>query len=335
MYICACLRVSFIMVAILRKGVVVMEFRRLGNSGLKVSEVGLGGNNFGWWIDEQTSAAVLNSAIDSGINFIDTADVYDRGNSEEYIGRTLKGKRHQVIIATKFGAPMGQNPNERGGSRHYILRAVDDSLKRLQTDYIDLYYMHMPDSSTPIEETLSALDNLVSSGKVRYIGCSNFAAWQVNEALWTSKTNHLTAFVVVQQRYNLLSREIERELVPCCEAHDIGIIPYSPLANGLLTGKYRQGQEPPKDSRLSTTVLPGMKRVLDETNWEVLSKLETFAGECGHTIGELAIAWQLAKPWLVSVIAGARKVEQVTSNVAAAGWKLTAEEVSAVEAITA
>ena len=312
-----------------------MEFRRLGNSGLKVSEVGLGGNNFGWWADERTSAVVINSAIDAGINFIDTADVYDQGHSEEFIGRTLKGKRHQVIIATKFGGPMGQDPNERGGSRYHILRAVDNSLERLQTDYIDLYYMHMPDGATPIEETLFALDSLVKSGKVRYIGCSNFAAWQVNEALWTSKTNHLAAFIVVQQRYNLLSREIERELLPCCEAHSIGIIPYSPLANGLLTGKYRQGQKPPKDSRLSTTVLPGMSRILTEVNWEVLSKLETFAGECGHTIGELAIAWLLAKPWLVSVIAGARKVEQVTSNVAAAEWKLTAEEVSAVGDIIA
>ena len=312
-----------------------MEFRKLGNSGLKVSEVGLGGNNFGWWVDEQTSAVVINSAIEAGINFIDTADVYDQGHSEEYIGRALGDKRHQVIIATKFGGPMGQDPNERGGSRYHVLQAVDNSLKRLQTDYIDLYYMHMPDGSTPIEETLYTLDSLVKSGKVRYIGCSNFAAWQVNEALWTSKTNHLAAFIVVQQRYNLLSREIERELVSCCEAHGIGVIPYSPLANGLLTGKYRQGQKPPKDSRLSTTVLPGMKRVLDGANWEMLSKLETFTEECGHTLSELAIAWLLAKPWLVSVIAGARKVEQVTSNVAAAEWKLTNDEVSAVDAITA
>lgn len=312
-----------------------MEFRRLGNSGLKVSEVGLGGNNFGWWADEQTSTVVINSAIEAGINFIDTADVYDQGRSEEYIGKVLKEKRPQVIIATKFGGPMGQDPNDRGGSRNHILRAVDDSLKRLQTDFIDLYYMHMPDNSTPIEETLYALDSLVKSGKVRYIGCSNFAAWQVNEALWTSKINHLAPFVVVQQRYNLLSREIEKELVPCCEAHGIGVIPYSPLANGLLTGKYQQGQEPPKDSRLSTTVLPGMNRILNEVNWELLSKLEDFARERDHTIGELAIAWLLSKPWLVSVIAGARKAEQVTSNVAAAEWKLTAEEVTTVEAIIA
>jgi aryl-alcohol dehydrogenase-like predicted oxidoreductase len=311
-----------------------MEFRRLGNSGLKVSEVGLGGNNFGWWADEPTSAVVINHAIDAGINFIDTADVYDRGHSEEYIGRTLKGKRQQVVIATKFAFPMGDGPNERGGSRYYIFKAVENSLKRLQTDYIDLYYMHTPDTSTPMEETLSALDSLVKSGKVRYIGCSNFAAWQLSDALWISRTNHLVAFVTVQQQYNLLAREIERELVPCCQANDIGVIPYSPLANGFLTGKYRQGQEPPKDARLSGPN-PALRRVFTDANWEKLSKMEAFAGERGHTVGELAISWLLARPWLASVIAGARKVEQVTANVAAAGWKLTAEEVSAVDAMTA
>jgi aryl-alcohol dehydrogenase-like predicted oxidoreductase len=226
-----------------------MEYRRLGSSGLKVSEVGLGGNNFGWWADEPTSVAVISSALDAGINFIDTADAYDRGHSEEFIGRALLGKRHRVIIATKFGFPMGDGPNDRGGSRHYVLRAVDNSLKRLQTDYIDLYYIHTPDASTPIEETLSALDSLVRSGKVRYTGCSNFAAWQLNEALWISQGARLASFAVVQQGYNLLSRQIEKELVPCCQAHGIGIIPYSPLANGLLTGKYRQGEAPPEDGR--------------------------------------------------------------------------------------
>ena len=266
-----------------------MEYRRLGSSGLKVSEIGLGGNNFGWWADEPTSAAVISSAVDAGINFIDTADVYDRGHSEEFIGRSLQGKRQRVIIATKFGMPMGEGPNERGGSRHYVLRAVENSLKRLQTDYIDLLFMHTPDASTPIEETLSALDSLVKSGKVRYLGCSNFAAWQLNEALWTSRTERLDAFVVVQQGYNLLSRNIERELVPCCQAHGIGVIPYSPLANGLLTGKYRQGEEPPKDGRLSATssTFPGLGRILAEANWDRLAKLERFAAEHGHNMGEL------------------------------------------------
>jgi aryl-alcohol dehydrogenase-like predicted oxidoreductase len=310
-----------------------MEYRRLGSSGLKVSEVGLGGNNFGWWADEPTSAAVISSALDAGINFIDTADAYDRGHSEEFIGRALLGKRHRVIIATKFGFPMGDGPNDRGGSRHYVLRAVDNSLKRLQTDYIDLYYIHTPDASTPIKETLSALDSLVRSGKVRYTGCSNFAAWQLNEALWISQGARLASFAVVQQGYNLLSRQIEKELVPCCQAHGIGIIPYSPLANGLLTGKYRQGEAPPEDGRLAMSS-PAFGRVLADANWDQLGRLERFAVERGHSLGDLAVAWLLARPWLSSVIAGARKVDQVTANVAAAEWKLSPDEVKEVDAIT-
>jgi len=310
-----------------------MNFRRLGSSGLKVSEVGLGGNNFGWWADEQTSAVVINHAISAGINFIDTADVYDRGHSEEFVGKALKGKRQQVIIATKFGNPMGEGPNQKGGSRHYIISAAEASLKRLQTDYIDLYQIHLADTSTPIEETLSALDSLVKSGKVRYIGCSNYAAWQMCEALWTSRLRNLAAFVTVQPQYNLLARQIERELVPCCQAYNIGVIPYSPLASGFLTGKYHQGQEPPAGARLSGPN-PALRRIFTDANWDRLSKLEAFATQRGHTVGELAIAWLLARPWISSVIAGARKVEQVTANVTAAAWKLTPEEVAAVDAIS-
>ena len=308
-----------------------MEYRRLGKSGLKVSEVGLGGNNFGWWADEPTSVAVINHALDIGINFIDTADVYDRGHSEEFVGKAVKDKRSQVIIATKFGNAMGDGPNERGGSRYYIIKAVDASLRRLQTDYIDLYQMHLPDLTTPIEETLRALDDLVLAGKVRYIGCSNFAAWQLCEALWTSKANNLQSFVTVQPRYNLYDRQIERELVPCCQAYSIGVIPYSPLAGGFLTGKYRQGEAPP-DGRL-TGQMSLSSGLFKEANWNRLTKLEAFATERGHTMVELAIAWLLAKPWLSTVIAGARKTEQVSANVAAAEWKLTAEEVAEVEAI--
>jgi aryl-alcohol dehydrogenase-like predicted oxidoreductase len=312
-----------------------MEYRKLGNSGLKVSEIGLGANNFGWWADEQTSAPVIDAAITAGINFIDTADVYDLGHSEEYIGRALKGRRHQVIIATKFGMPMGTGANDRGGSRHHVLEAVENSLKRLQTDYIDVYYMHAADTGTPIEETLFALDALVKSGKVRYLGCSNFASWQVSDAIWTSRVNHLASFVVVQQGYSLLQRQIEKELVPCCQAHGLGLVPYSPLANGLLTGKYRQGQPAPQGSRLASTVLPGMNRTLDQANWAVLTKLEAFARERNHAMGELAIAWLLSKPWLSSVIAGAHNPDQVKANVAAGAWRLTAEDVAAVVAITA
>ncbi len=310
-----------------------MEFRKLGNSGLKVSKIGLGGNNFGWRADEQTSVTVINHAIDMGVSFIDTADMYDQGHSEEFIGKAIKGKRHQVIIATKFGSPMGEGPNERGGSRHYIIKAVDASLKRLQTDYIDLYQMHVPDLSTPIEETLCALDDMVRAGKVRYIGCSNFAAWQLCEALWTSKVKNLHSFVTVQSQYSLLARQIESELVPCCQAYDISVIPYSPLAGGFLTGKYHRGEELPVDGRLAGPN-PAYRRIFTETNWDKLTKLEAFATERGHTVGELAVAWLLARPWITTVIAGAKKIEQVSANVAAAEWKLTAEEVAEVDAMT-
>ncbi|MFC1920663.1 aldo/keto reductase [Chloroflexota bacterium] len=308
-----------------------MEHRNLGNSGLKVSEISLGGNNFGWWADEPTSITVINHAIDQGINFIDTADGYDKGNSEIFIGKALKGKRSKTLIATKFGVPMGESPNQRGGSRHYIIEAVEASLKRLQTDYIDLYQIHFPDSSTPIEETMRALSDLVQSGKVRYIGCSNFAAWQLTEALWTSKVNHLHTFVTIQPRYNLLYREIERDLVPCCQSYDIGIFPHSPLAGGFLTGKYKKGKMP-EDSRLSAPN-SSYERIFTDANWEKLAKFDAFASARGHTMGDLAIAWMLSRPYISTVIAGARKIEQVDANVAAAAWKLTPEEVAEVDAI--
>jgi aryl-alcohol dehydrogenase-like predicted oxidoreductase len=309
-----------------------MEYRRLGNSGLMVSEVGLGGNNFGWWADEASSIPVIHHAIDLGVNFIDTADVYDRGHSEEFIGGAIQGKRTDLVIATKFANQMGSDPNHRGGSRRYIMQAVEASLRRLRTDYVDLYQMHITDATTPIEETLRALDDLVRDGKVRYIGCSNFAAWQMCEAIWTSRVHNLHSFVSVQPMYNILSRQIERELVPCCQAYGVGIIPYSPLASGFLTGKYRKGEEPPAGARLSGPD-PRFQRVFTEENWDRLAKLEAFATERDHTVGELAIAWLLAKPMVSTVIAGARKPEQVTANVAAGDWKLTPVEVTEVEAL--
>jgi len=310
-----------------------MDYRKLGSSGLKVSAVGLGGNNFGWWADEPTSAAVVNQALEMGVNFIDTADVYDRGHSEEFVGKAVKGRRAEVIIATKFASPMGDGPNQRGGSRYWIVKAVEASLRRLQTDYIDLYQMHRPDPATPIEETLRALDDLVRAGKVRYIGCSNFAAWQLAEALWTSRVNRLHSFVTVQPRYNILDRQIEAELVPCCQAYGIGVIPWAPLAGGFLTGKYRQGEKSPADGRLSRPI-PLYASIFTEANWQKLARLETFAAERGHSVGELAIAWLLARSWVSTVIAGARKIEQVSANVGAGAWKLTAEEVAAVDAIS-
>jgi aryl-alcohol dehydrogenase-like predicted oxidoreductase len=309
-----------------------MEYRRLGNSGLRVSELGLGANNFGWWADEQTSIAVINHALDMGINYIDTADMYDRGRSEEFVGKALKGKRANVVIATKFATPMGEGPNDKGGSRHYIMKAVEASLKRLQTDYIDVYQMHNPDTETPIEETLYALDDLVHAGKVRYIGCSNFAAWQLCEALWTSTANHLHSFVTVQVRYNVLERSIETELVPCCRKYGIGVIPWGPLAGGFLTGKYQQGEQAPADARLAKPV--GIySHIFTDSNWNKLSKLKALAAVHGHTIAELAIAWLRAKPWITSVIAGARTVEQLSANLPAMQWKLTDGEIAEIDNI--
>jgi len=313
-----------------------VEYRNLGKSGLKVSVLGLGANNFGWWLDEQRSTVVLNHALELGINYIDTADWYDMGNSEEYMGRALKGRRSEVIIATKWGQPMGDGPNDRGGSRWYIMRAVEASLKRLQTDYIDLYQMHWPDPTTPIEETLRALDGVVKSGKVRYIGCSNFDGWQLSEAMWTSRVNNLNSFIIVQPRYNLFERQIERELVPCCKAHGVGVIPWGPLAGGFLTGKYSRGEKsrtPAEGEHQAKAYTELYSGVITEANWDRLEKLKIFAKARGRTVSELAIAWLLAHPWVPSVIAGATRPEQLDANLVGASWKLTPEEVIEIEQI--
>ncbi len=302
-----------------------MEYRKIGNSDFKVSEIGLGGNNFGGRADEETSTDIINHALEMGINFIDTAEMYAQGRSEELIGQALKGKRSQVIIATKFGQSITVGLNQQCGSRSYIMKAVDASLRRLNTDYIDLYYIHYPDSVTPIQETLRALDDLVRSGKVRYIGCSNFAAWQISDALWTSKVHNVESFIAVQSKYNLLDRTIEQELVPCCQAHGIGVVPWGPLAGGFLTGKYRRIQEIPSGTRLANP-FPIYSDILTHSNFKRLAKLETFANERGHSVGELAIAWLLFHPWLGSVIAGAMSTEQLSTNIDATAWKLTAED---------
>ena len=306
-----------------------MEYRQLGSSGLKVSTVGLGTNNFGGRIDAERSAAVLRQCIDEGINFIDTANIYGRSVSEQHIGETVKGIRSQVLIATKVSGVMGDGPNDRGNSRYHIMEQVEASLRRLQTDYIDLYQIHFTDPSTPIEETLRALDDLVHQGKVRYIGCSNFAAWQVCEAYWTSKALNLNAFVSVQPEYSMLNRDVERDLVPFCEAYNVGVIPYFPLAGGFLTGKYQQGQPVPEGTRLAGNER-AQQRTLTEKNFAFLSRLESFAEERGHPIVELAIAWLLGKSIVSSVIAGATRPEQVTANAKAADWHLTPEEMDEV-----
>ena len=311
-----------------------MEHRNLGNSGLQVSLVGLGCNNFGMRCDLAQTEAVVNKALDLGVNLLDTADVYGgRGKSEELLGQVLKGRRHDVVLATKFAAPMGEGPMTGGGSRRYIVSAVEASLKRLNTDYIDLYQMHRPDASTPIEETLRALDDLVRAGKVRYIGHSNFAGWQAVEAHYVAQREHLTPFVAAQNEYSLIDRRIEHELVPACSKYGVSVLPFFPLASGFLTGKYRPGEAAPEGTRLGAAG-PMASRLLNDRNFEVLGKLEAFAQDNGHSMLELAIGWLASKPFVASVIAGATRPEQVEQNVAAGAWKLTAEQMAEVDGIT-
>ncbi len=309
-----------------------MEYRRIGKSGLKVSEIGLGGNNFGVRADEPASLDVINRALDLGINFIDTAVVYNDGKSEELIGKAVKSRRSKVVIATKFGNSRSAGPDEQPGSRSHMMKSVEASLRRLDTDYIDLYYLHQPDSGTPIEETLRALDDLVRMGKVRYIACCNFAGWQVSDAWWTSTTHNFDSFIAVQSRYNLLDRSIENELVPCCQAHGIGIIPWGPLAAGFLTGKYQRGKGIKAGARFDKPVAI-YSDIMTDANFDKLAKLEAFARERGHSVGELAVAWLLSHPWLGSVIAGATNTEQLSLNVAATGWKLTTDDIIELDKI--
>ena len=305
-----------------------MEYRKLGKSGLKVSAVGLGTNAFGSRADEQTSIKTIEHALELGVNFIDTAESYTQGRSEEIVGKAVNGKRSQAIIATKFGHVRTVGPKERGGSHSYLIKALENSLRRLNTDYIDLYYLHTPDTETPIVETLRALGDLVHAGKVRYIACSNFAAWQLCEAEWTSRLHNLEPFIAIQSSYNMLDRSIEQEIVPCCQSYGIGVVPWGPLASGFLTGKYALSPEVPARFSPSAGIYQG---IFTEANFEKLAKLKLFARERNHSVGELAVAWLLSHPWLGSVITGATNAEQVTSNVAAGDWKLTAEDVTQLD----
>jgi aryl-alcohol dehydrogenase-like predicted oxidoreductase len=308
-----------------------MEFRTLGTSELKVSEVGLGCNNFGGRIDLEATRAVVHKCLDLGINLFDTADVYGgSGKSEEFLGEVLGSRRSEILIATKFGHVMSEN--KKGANPAYIRQAVDDSLSRLKTDVIDLYQLHTPDPTTPIEETLGALTQLVESGKVRFIGCSNLPAWEVADSLWISKTKGLKGFVSCQDEYSLLKTEVEQELIPMAEKFQVGILPYFPLASGLLTGKYKQDQAIPEGTRFAKS--QGLAdRYMTESNWKKVKALEAFAHGAGHTILELAFSWLLRKECVSSVIAGATKPEQVTANVEAASWKLSPQDISAVDEI--
>jgi aryl-alcohol dehydrogenase-like predicted oxidoreductase len=311
-----------------------MEYRKLGNSGLKVSAVGLGCNNFGMRSDAEQTRAVVHRALDEGITLFDTADIYgNRGGSEELLGKALGNRRREVIVATKFGMAMGDGPYMRGASYRYIMAAADASLKRLATDYIDLYQIHFPDGETPQHETLEALNDLVRAGKVRYIGNSNFNAWQTVDALWISRSRGLASYVSAQNQYNLLDRRIERELIPACREFGVAILPYFPLASGFLTGKYKRGAEPPKGTRLSMVQRIAQQALTDE-NFAILERLEKFASSLEHTILELAVGWLASQAQVSSVISGATSPDQVTQNVKAGNWKLSAEELAEVDKLT-
>jgi aryl-alcohol dehydrogenase-like predicted oxidoreductase len=313
-----------------------MDFRRLGNSGLVVSVVGLGTNNLGMKLDDDGSREVVHAALDAGITLFDTSDSY--GASEERLGKLLAGRRDDVVIATKFGSdirPRGLSNGEdwgARGSRRYVKRAVESSLQRLRTDWIDLYQLHRPDPATPIEETLSALDDLVREGKVRYLGSSNFTGWQVAEAEWMSRTRHLERFVSAQNQYSWLEREIEDDLVPALEHYGIGLLPFFPLANGLLTGKYRRGEPAPEGSRIKDW---GRESQLTDETFDVLEALESFAKSRGVELLDIAIGGLAAQPAVASVIAGATSREQVRKNVAAGNWQPTLEDLAELDEITA
>ncbi|MEX0838426.1 MAG: aldo/keto reductase [Parvibaculum sp.] len=303
-----------------------MRFKTLGNSGLRVSVVGLGCNNFGMKIDQPATDTVVHKALDLGITLFDTADIYgNKGGSERMLGHALGGRRKDIVLATKFGLAMDEGEYMKGGARRYVVQAVEASLKRLNTDYIDLYQMHFPDPGTPIEETLSALDDLVRSGKVRYIGCSNFAGWQLVEAHYLAREGRLTPFISAQNHYNLLDRKIELELVPAAKKYGASILPYFPLASGMLTGKYRRGGNGPEGGRL--TVAPGMgKNLMTDANFDIVEKVAAFAEARGKSMLDAAIGWLASQEHVASVIAGATKPEQVEQNVKAGEWEMTAEE---------
>ena len=308
-----------------------MEIRNVGKSGLRVSAVGLGCNNFGR-LDIESSRKVVHRALDLGITLFDTADIYgNKGGSEEQLGEILGARRKDIVLATKFG--MAMSDTQQGASRRYILQAVEDSLRRLKTDWIDLYQLHQPDPLTPIEETLRTLDDLIRAGKVRYAGCSNLKAWQMADAHWTAKTQGFNRFISAQDEYSMLVRDAERELIPALEAKGMGLLPYFPLASGMLTGKYRHGGELPAGTRMAL-----MKRFTDrymtEENWAIVDRLQAFCDARGHTLLELAFSWLLSRPSLASVIAGATKPEQVEMNAKAADWKLSAHDLAEIDKIT-
>jgi aryl-alcohol dehydrogenase-like predicted oxidoreductase len=313
-----------------------LELRNLGRSGLQVSLIGLGCNNFAGRIDFAATQQVVHKALDLGITLFDNADTYGdpRGGAEEYLGRILGDRRKDIVLATKFGRPMDAAGRLQGASRGYIVAACEASLRRLRTDYIDLYWQHIEDPRTPIEETMRAMDDLVRQGKVRYVACSTLAAWQVVEANWTARTGGLEQFIACQERYSLLEREYEANMSRMVEACGLGLIPFSPLANGLLTGKYRRNRELPEGARLTTTQRMA-DRYLTERNWAIVERLASFCEARGKTMLELALSWLAGRPAVASIIAGATRPGQLEVNVRAAGWTLTGEDLQEIDRLTA
>jgi aryl-alcohol dehydrogenase-like predicted oxidoreductase len=309
-----------------------MEYRQLGNSGVRVSIIGLGTNRFGApEVPQVEVSRIVDAAMDHGINFIDTANTYQNGASEESLGHALKGRLDKVVLATKFSFPKKDGPNTWGASRYQMMQAVEKSLKRLQTDHIDLYYTHRWDETTPIQETLRALDDLIRMGKVLYIGASAYASWQLAHANVLADLRGWTAFAAIQSEYSMLKRDVEREVLPYCRAHHVGFVPYYPLAGGFLTGKYEKGRPPPPGSRGES--VKHVRDLMTEGNYNKVVKLTAWARERNRGVNELAQAWLLAQPQVCSSISGAKSLDQLISNVKAADWSLTAADLREIEAI--
>lgn len=308
-----------------------MEYRQLGTAGVRVSVIGMGTNQFGRKVEESLVYDIIDAAIDLGINFIDTADVYTGGNSEITLGKALKGKWDKFVVATKGFNAMGDGTNDKGASRYHLVNAVDASLRRMQADHIDLYQLHRWDVTTPIEETMRTLNDLVSSGKIRYIGASAYASWQLAKANLLADMRGWEPFVSVQSHYHLLEREVEKEVIPFCVADGIGFIPYFPLAGGFLTGKYKRGEGAPEGSRGQDSQY--VKDYMTDDNYTIVEKLSAWAEERNHTMAELAHAWLLAQPTVCSVISGLTKISHMEANAKAGDWKLTAEEVAEINTV--
>ena len=311
-----------------------MEYRQLGKSGVRVSVIGIGTNRFGSEMLPQDAVNnIVDAAIEHGINHIDTSNSYRGGRSEETLGVALKGRWDKFVLASKFWFPTGEGTNDRGASRYHLMNAFEDSLRRLQSDHVDLYYIHRWDEFTPIEETLRTLDDLLSAGKIRYVGVSDFASWQLAHANLLCELKGWMPISVIQSEYSILERGVEREVLPYCRAHDVGFVPYFPLAGGFLTGTYKRGQAPPAGSR--GAVSNYMDKYMTDAYFDQIERLESWAADHGRGLNELAQAWLMAQPAICSVISGATRLEHVLSNVKAADWVLSSEEVAEVDALLA